>query len=213
MPVRAVFFDFGGVLYKTPDRSWMKRWMVALRLGNDEIINAILSSPEDSPYMQAVLLGRIPESEMWARMGQRWHLGHLLVRWMQRNAMSRRRLDREVAAYLGGLRPRYRTAILSNAGSEARRFFTEVFEFHRLVDEMIISAEEGVAKPDERIYRVALGRLGAAPQEALLLDDVARNVEAARRLGMHVVHFRTTSQALADVEQILKGQANGNRGG
>ena len=201
--IRAVLFDFGGVLYRTPDRRWMRQWQTLLGLARDEEISAIIAAPEESPYMQAIMEGRIPEGDVWERFGRSWRLSPMLAHWLQRNAMSRRRLNREVAAFLGSLRPRYRTAILSNAGSDARQTFIERFGFDRLVDIMIISAEERVAKPDARIYQIALDRLGVAPAEAVFLDDLAVNVAAAIRLGMQAVHFRETHQALAEVQALL----------
>ena len=82
--------------------------------------------------------------------------------------------------------------------------FTDQFGFDRLVDTMIISAEERVAKPDERIYRIALERLQVDPEEAVFLDDLAVNVAAANQLGMKAVHFRETRQALAEVQSLLR---------
>ena len=160
MTIRAVLFDFGGVLYKTPDRRWMKKWQRFLGLGKDEVISSIIVSQDESPYVQAVMEGRIPESEIWDRMGRRWRLSPILVRWLKRSTMSRHRLNQEVASFLASLRPKYRTGILSNAGSDARSMFTSIFGFDHLVDEMIISAEEGIAKPDERIYQIALDKMG-----------------------------------------------------
>jgi epoxide hydrolase-like predicted phosphatase len=203
MDIRAVYFDFGGVLYFQPDRSWMKRWLRILKLQNDPKYSALLNAPEESPFVQAVMEGRIPEGEFWQELGQRWRLGPWLVRWMRHNSMNRKRLNREAAEFLGNLRPRYRTAILSNAGSEARQVFTEEFGFHQLVDEMIISAEVGIAKPDERIYQIALDRLGVPAHQAIFVDDLAVNVAAARRMGMQAVHFRDTRQALGEVQALL----------
>lgn len=204
MAIRAVFFDFGGVLYRTPDWRWMRQWQILLGLGKDEEISAMISSPDDSPYIQAVMDGRISEEELWNRMGRRWRLSPFLVNWLRRNAMSHRRLNQEVAKFLGSLRPQYKTAILSNAGSDSRRVFTDRFGFDRLVDTIIISAEERVAKPDERIYRIALERLQVDPEEAVFLDDLAVNVAAANQLGMKAVHFRETRQALAEVQSLLR---------
>ena len=205
MTIRAVLFDFGGVLYKTPDRQWMKKWQRFLGLGKDEVISSIIVSQDESPYVQAVMEGRIPESEIWERMGRRWRLSPILVRWLKRSTMSRHRLNREVASFLAGLRPKYRTGILSNAGSDARSMFTSIFGFDRLVDEMIISAEEGIAKPDERIYQIALDKLGVKAAETVFLDDLAVNVKAARQMGMKAVQFQGTSQALTEIRALLAG--------
>ncbi len=203
MTIRAVLFDFGGVLYRTPDRRWMRKWQGLLRLGNDEVISSIIASQDESPYVQAIMEGRMPENEIWERMARRWRLSPILVRWLKRSSMSRHRLNREVAAFLASLRPKYRTGILSNAGSESRDMFTSIFGFDRLVDEIIISAEEGIAKPDERIYQIALDKMGVEPEEAVFLDDLSANVEAARQLGMKAVQFLDTSQALSEIRALL----------
>jgi len=54
----------------------------------------------------------------------------------------------------------------------------------------VLSAELGLAKPDPRIYQMTLSQLGSPPERALFIDDMARNIEAARKLGMQTLHFR-----------------------
>jgi len=93
--------------------------------------------------------------------------------------------------------------LITNAWRDARRAFDERWHILDAFDQVVISAEEGVMKPDLRIYRLALERLGVAAEQAVFVDDFAENVAAARWAGMHAVHFRTTDQALDDVEQLL----------
>jgi epoxide hydrolase-like predicted phosphatase len=108
-----------------------------------------------------------------------------------------------MAAFIRSLRPAYRTAILTNAGDQGRQIFCAAYHLEALVDTVIISAEEGLAKPDERIYRLALERLSVAAHEALFIDDLPVNVEAARRVGLKTVQFQNTTQALDEVKAIL----------
>jgi HAD superfamily hydrolase (TIGR01509 family) len=68
---------------------------------------------------------------------------------------------------------------------------------------MIFDGEEGVAKPDARIYQLALMRLGVQPHEVVFVDYKASNVEAAQQLGMHIVHFKNTAQAIREVQLFL----------
>jgi hypothetical protein len=56
----------------------------------------------------------------------------------------------------------------------------------------------------ERIYLLTCERLGVRPGEAVFLDDLEANVEAARKVGMRAVLFRTTGQAIADVRAWLE---------
>ena len=52
-------------------------------------------------------------------------------------------------------------------------------------------------------------RLGVRPEEAIFVDDMPANVEAARALGFHGIQFRSTAQTIADVEKVLDGQVTG----
>jgi putative hydrolase of the HAD superfamily len=203
MPIRAVIFDFGGVLYFTPSLTWARRWQAMMGLKDDPFIAAILSSPEKSEYVNDVMVGKIPESQVWEMVAQRWKINPALFQHFRRGALSSRRWNKELARFVESLRPRYKTAILSNAGSDARLTFTEVYKIDRLVDDVIISAEEKIAKPDERIYRIAVDRLGVQPEETIFVDDLLPNVEAARQFGMQAVHFMNTAQAIAAVQEYL----------
>ncbi len=69
-------------------------------------------------------------------------------------------------------------------------------------DSVTISAEEGVMKPDPRIFEIALARAGVLPEEAVFVDDFAANVEGARRVGLRAIHFRSTAQALAELARL-----------
>jgi HAD superfamily hydrolase (TIGR01509 family) len=54
---------------------------------------------------------------------------------------------------------------------------------------VVISYEVGCAKPEPRIFEIALDRLGVAPSHALFVDDREENIEGARRLGIETFHF------------------------
>jgi epoxide hydrolase-like predicted phosphatase len=72
-----------------------------------------------------------------------------------------------------------------------------------MFDETVFSAEVGMAKPDARIYQLILNRLGVEPQEAVFVDDFIENVEGARHLGLHAIHFKNSPQALAALQEFF----------
>jgi len=55
--------------------------------------------------------------------------------------------------------------------------------------DVVVSAHEGVVKPDPRIYAIACERARMAPAELLFVDDNAANVQAAHSLGFDVHLF------------------------
>jgi hypothetical protein len=67
----------------------------------------------------------------------------------------------------------------------------------------MVSAEDGLAKPDPAFFQRCLDRLGVRAEEALFVDDTPANVEAARKLGMTVVHYSHKRRDMAEVERLL----------
>jgi 2-haloacid dehalogenase len=63
------------------------------------------------------------------------------------------------------------------------------FPFLQSFDGVVVSAHERVIKPDPAIYHILLQRYGLAAPDCIFIDDSARNIEAARGVGMKAVHF------------------------
>jgi putative hydrolase of the HAD superfamily len=106
--------------------------------------------------------------------------------------------------YMRGLKARgYRLAICTNNVREWEALWRAKLPVDEIFDHVIDSGFVGVRKPDPAIYELTLSALGTPPEAALLLDDVEHNCDAARVLGMQAVWFRSTEQALADVEAAL----------
>ena len=110
----------------------------------------------------------------------------------------------ELVAYFRVLRPRYRTALLSNSFDGAREREEDRYHFAELVDFIIYSHEVGLAKPDPRIYALTSQRLGVQPQEIVFLDDAERIVATAAAFGFHPIHYHTNAQAIAQIERCLQ---------
>ncbi|GAA1389568.1 hypothetical protein GCM10009639_17340 [Kitasatospora putterlickiae] len=72
-----------------------------------------------------------------------------------------------------------------------------------LADGVVNSARVGAAKPDPAIFRVAAERAGVPPEGCLFVDDSARNVAAAARLGMTAVHFREPADLAGALAPLL----------
>jgi 2-haloacid dehalogenase len=84
---------------------------------------------------------------------------------------------------------------LTNWSAETYPLALKRFEFLSWFRGILVSGEVGATKPDPRIYALMLARFAIDPQRAVYIDDHAANAEAARRFGIHGIHF-TTSDAL-----------------
>ena len=95
----------------------------------------------------------------------------------------------------------YRVYYLSNFSEKAYEDCADALDFLPYTDGGILSYREQLVKPDPEIYRRLLSRYSLEAQESVFLDDTAMNVEAAERLGIHGICFRTKEQA----EEELRG--------
>lgn len=201
MAIRAVIFDVGGVLLHLRNEARRQSWEARFGLDDGAIARALWTTDVSA---QATL-GRVSSEAVWASLGATLRLSAEQVAQIEGKYFDDEYLDPSMAALLDELRPHYRLALLTNAWSDARSALTERFALDRLVDDMIISAEVGYAKPDPAIYLLTLERLGVAPHEALFVDDKARNTIAAEALGIASIVFHDAAHDIATIRQRLVG--------
>lgn len=197
--VRAVVFDVGGVLLRTDDHGPRRRLAESMGLTEAQLHDAVF----ESPLARSATLGTVREEALWADVARRFNLDVTQMAAFQAGFWGGDVFDTDFMAWIGALRPRVSTGLLSNAWSGARDMFVNRFACYRYVDSVVISAEEGVAKPDPEIYRICLRRMGVTAEETVFVDDFARNIEAANRLGMRGILFSSRAQAMAEIAAAL----------
>ena len=164
---------------------------------------AMIQDPSSSPLFWKIMRGKLSEQEMWKLLARQWKIPPALIGCFQRSMLSRKRLNKPMAGYLKSIRSRYKTGILSNAGDEFRKTMEKTFKFDQLVDIIIISAEEGYAKPDPEIYQIAIDRFNTLPENCVFVDNLLENVEAAQALGMRAIHHQNNDETIRILDQIL----------
>jgi HAD superfamily hydrolase (TIGR01509 family) len=198
-PIRAVIFAVGGVLVRVHDSSGRSGWERRLGLAPGELAREVLAFPA----MRRATLGLCAEADAWMELACLYRLHADEIRELARDFFAGERLDDALVAFLRGLRLRYKTALLGNAGYGARADWASRFGLCDIVDAIIVSAEEGLVKPDTRIYTLAAERLGVAPQEALFVDESIDNVAGACDAGMRAIQFVRREQIVAAIAAAL----------
>jgi epoxide hydrolase-like predicted phosphatase len=188
MPIslHAVVLDFGGVL-------WDMRWDVARELDRAHGLprSSIFDTLYRSETWRAVERGT-GDPAAWREEAHRAleeragrPLPRLHEEWRKVQVAIEPNLDLARA-----LRPDYKISILSNADISLRRRLEEDIGIHHLFDDIVCSAEVGMAKPEPAVFQLACARLGLAPAECVFVDDYEPNVKAAQDVGMTGVLFR-----------------------
>lgn len=97
-----------------------------------------------------------------------------------------------------------RTALVTNNAAEFRDGWRKSIPVDDLFDVIVDSSEEGVRKPDPRIFERTLERLGVEASRAVFLDDYAGNIVAAEALGIRgVLVGADPDLAVAEVDRLI----------
>ena len=197
---RALILDFGGVisrtLFETHDETER-----ALGLPAGTLTWRGPFEPASDPLWQAMQRGELSERDYWlqrsrevgALLGESWGAMETLVQ-RARGAEPDRIVRPETAALVREAQATgIRLAILSNEldlfyGRRLRERLPLLQAFAHIHD----ATYTGVLKPDPQAYLGCLQALGLVPEDAVFVDDQARNVEGARRLGIPTVAFDVT---------------------
>lgn len=198
MKIRAAFFDLGGVLLRTEDRGPRTRLAQSLGMTYDQIDQAVFMN--DSSLKAS--LGVITESQHWQNVAQSLGVGQAQVETLQTGFFAGDRLDQDLLALIRSMHQHIKVGLISNAWSGMRSWITSQ-KVADLFDEITLSAEVGLVKPDARIYQKAMESLQVLPQESLFVDDTLKNVEAARALGMHWIHFTDPELAKSEIRRLV----------
>lgn len=198
MTIRAVYFDNGGVIVRTEFQAPRQHLAERLGMEYEDLVHLVF----DSETARQASLGLITEDEHWAAVMRRLHLPGSKAQAIRDEFFAGDVTDLALLAYLRGLRRKCKVGLISNAWSGLRPWIVSR-EYDDAFDAMIISAEVGMAKPDPRIYQLALEKLGIAASESVFVDDFPENVKGARAVGMQAIHFTQPEQALKELKQLL----------
>jgi epoxide hydrolase-like predicted phosphatase len=199
MPIRAVFFDVGGVLLDMENHDKRHEWEACLGLPREYLTRLVFGSE----VFARALTGEVPEEAVWKYVAETLELSDEELPQFRNDFWVGERLNADLAQFALALRPRYKVGIISNAASGARADVNRKFNLDRYVDDAIYSAEVKLIKPDLRIYQLALAQLDVRADESVFVDDMSANVEAARALGMKGIQFKNTEQTMTEIRRYL----------
>jgi putative hydrolase of the HAD superfamily len=202
MAIRAVMFDFGGVISTSPFDSFA-RFEDEHGLPSGFIRSVNATNPDDNAW------ARLERSEIDVdTFGTQWAseacaLGHDVDGRLVLEMLAGE-IRPEMVAAVATCRASYKTACLTNNFVSAERAVSkEVADVYALFDAVLESRALGVRKPDPRFYELACETLGVLPTQSVFLDDLGVNLKPARALGMHTIKVTDAAAALRELEEVL----------
>ena len=196
--IKAVIFDWGGVLIENPTEGILRYCREVLGVGTGCMLAAYRKL---IPYFQE---GKISEEEFWKGVRRRTGAkgGMPVSLWLE--AFEHSYVEKkDVFAVAHALHGRgCRTGILSNTEKPARPIMQR--DSYRIFDPVVLSWQVGAAKPQRRIFEALIETLRLNPQEILLIDDVEANIAAARDIGLQGILFTDVASLRSDLASLLR---------
>lgn len=109
-----------------------------------------------------------------------------------------------LVAYIRQIKTQYKTALLSNVGSDVMDTLFSPKEQAELFDVVVLSSDVGMTKPNPDIFQFTANQLGVRAEECVMIDDLLSNVQGAERVGMKAVAYSTIDQMQYALDNYLQ---------
>jgi 2-haloacid dehalogenase len=197
--IHALIFDFGGVLVNWDPHRLFNKYFANDRQAIDNFLAEInfsswnLSQDKGYPFAQAV-------SDLSLQFPQYAHLIRAYdVEWEE----SITGIVPATADILHRLKAaNHRLFGLTNWSAEKFSIVRHKYEIFDLFEDILVSGEVKLIKPDPAIYRLLLQKIQTQPEDCLLVDDTPKNIEAAQKLGFKTHLFRSPTLLEQDLKQM-----------
>jgi len=202
MSIKAVFFDNGGVITRTEYQT--PRQHLAERFGMDyaDIEKIVFGGGPNGSAARATV-GEIMEEEHWHNVMKMLKQPADAYPSIRDEFFAGDVIDRNLLDFLRSLKPTHQVGLISNAWSGLRDFIVRE-KFDDVFHHMVISAEVKVAKPEAKIFHVALEQFQVQAEEAVFVDDFYENIEACEKLGIQGIHFKDPESAIQQLKDLLQ---------
>jgi len=192
--LRAIIFDIGRVLVRIDLRRVQAGLAQGLSLTPKELWSAIGKDPRWTDWQEGRISPHDWHLHLCQRLGIALNFEQFTTVWnyaFDPQPMQPLRLFEELSK-------RYRLALLSNTDPIHVAYLEATYDFYQYFPkgQRIYSCMVGASKPDPLIYREAVRAVRVRAGEAVFIDDIAANVEAARQLGLSGIHYQSPQQLL-----------------
>ncbi len=196
--IRAIIFDIGRVLIRVDISRATSGLASGLSLTPEEVWSAIERDPLWPDWQEGRISPRDWHLHVTKRLGASLTFEQFTEVWNR--ALDPNPIQSE--SFLERLSKKYRLALLSNTDSIHMTEEEARFPFFRFFPIRIYSFRVGASKPDPVIYREALKACKVQAEQAVYIDDVTAYAEAAQRLGMTGIVFRSPQQLQSDLRAV-----------
>lgn len=196
-PVKNIVFDLGRVLL-----SWNPREIAEDYTDDPELREKLLKGMFHHKDWTSVDHGLLSEEKAVSRFSKRTGLSEENICELLEKARRTLTVKTKTLTELKRLKNKYSVFCLSNMSVETWNWVKENHDFPELFEDVVISAEVGMIKPQSSIYREMISRFDIDPVETIFIDDMEENILAAEKLGIRGIQFSDTESCFKSIRAL-----------
>ena len=199
MTIKALIWDLEGVLMLTDDANMPLTVAKKLNAPYEKVREIFFSDTNDK-----VDLGEVTQDQFNEYILDTLQISRDKKYLLEEVLNEEFYIDNDLLIKITGMRREYKTGLISNFSNDLRPKIENEWAIGSAFDEIIISCEVGVIKPDPAIFNLMLDRLGVKADESVFIDDRIKNIDGAKEMGFHTIFFTDKERALKDLTRILQ---------
>ncbi|MEM5803181.1 MAG: HAD family phosphatase [Candidatus Aenigmatarchaeota archaeon] len=201
--IKAIIFDFGGVCFYPGNSSQLLLEAIfRSKLPKIKIISIFLSNKrkEIKNLVDNFNEAKIKEDEFFKEIKNitKYNFNE---KDLKKQIIDLHKPIKPVIDILKKLKSKYKLCLLTNNNSWLNEI-DKKHHFYQYFDVVINSYDFKVAKPNKKIYQIALSRLKVKPSECIFIDDKKENVSAAEKYGIKSIKYKNPKQLLKDLKKF-----------
>lgn len=191
--IRAIIFDWGGVLAEDPAPKLFEYCAGKLGVSVEQYMTAF------NICLYNFQTGQVTEQQFWRNMTGRLNVPMPKADSLWSDAFAVAYKPRQELFLLAGRlrKAGFKTALLSNTEKPAVELIHR--QKYDVFDTTVFSCIEGTAKPERKIYEIALDRLSTPAENALFIDDKQEFIAGAKQTGLNTILFKSDEQFKKDL--------------
>jgi len=191
MTIKVIAIDFGGVYFTWDSDRFAKELSAKVNVTHTKAKEAAIKD------IHLLVLGKITETQYWHTFCE------IIGKDVDHDILKKVTMDhfkpiKPVVTLMSSLRKKYKIALVTNQHSMLDDL-DKKYDFYRNFDLVVCSHILKAAKPQKKIYQEVLKKLKVEAEEVIFIDDMQKNVDGAKELGMDGIHFKNITQLKADL--------------
>ncbi|HAT4004237.1 TPA: HAD family phosphatase [Elizabethkingia anophelis] len=191
MIIKNIIFDFGGVLM-----DWNPKYLYQNVFNSEEEMDFFLDNIATLKWNAEQDRGRSFQEATEILQNQYPEFSKEIALYYSQWPVMLKGTIEENVSILRNLHGRYQLYGLTNWSAESFPYAYKNYDFFSLFNGIVVSGEEKLIKPDERIYELLLNRYNLNASECLFIDDNYENIRTAQAMDFNTIHLPPPTQTL-----------------